>query len=195
MKQYSEARRQNQDPILSVIKPLLKHKSHILEVGSGTGQHAVYFARQMPHLHWQTSDRPDYHPSINAWLSEAKLNNISTPISLDVTEQWPNLSVDAIFSANTCHIMNWQMVECFFAGVGQLLKLNEDFLLYGPFNYNGSYTSSSNANFDVWLKQQNPQSSIKHFEDLDKLALKANLTLVKDYPMPANNRLLHWRKN
>jgi len=194
MKQYSESCIQNQDPILSIIKPLLTNVNSVLEIGSGTGQHAVYFAKHMSHIKWQASDQSQYLPSVNAWIDEANLDNLPNAIELDVTQSWPNLKFDAIFSANTTHIMSWNMVVNFFDGVGRSLDAGGLFILYGPFNYQGQYTSQSNANFDLWLKNRDPRSAIRDFEALNQLAQKAGLSLINDYEMPANNRTLHWIK-
>lgn len=195
MKQYSPACDQNKDPILAMIKPLLSKVTSVLEIGSGTGQHCVYFAKALPHLVWQASDQAMYLPSVTAWINEAQLNNTPTALTLNVCHVWPKSSYDAIFSANTTHIMSWEMVLDFFKGVGETLNTNGLFILYGPFNYNGQYTSESNAKFDLWLAQQNPQSSIRDFEALNQLAEQAGLTLIDDYEMPANNRILVWKKS
>jgi len=195
MKPYSESCDQNKTVILDIIKPLLVNKKLVLEIGSGTGQHAVYFAQEMPHLEWQTSDQIQYHQGIKAWLAEASLNNIKQPLELDVMQPtWIEIAADAVFSANTVHIMNHAMVEALFAGVGRLLQQGGDFILYGPFNYQGAYTSNSNAQFDQWLKQQNPESCIKDFEKVVALAEQAGMKLLTDYEMPANNRILHFHK-
>ena len=193
-KPYSESCVQNREPILAVIKPLLAGSEAVLEIGSGTGQHAVYFASEMPHLIWQSSDCAPWLPGIRSWLDEASLANTPDPLELDVTNPWPQLSVDAIFSANTVHIMHWPMVEALFAGLGDILPSGGQFLLYGPFNYNGSYSSDSNARFDVWLKARDPDSGIKDFEALDRLARSAGLNFVSKYLLPANNQILLWHK-
>ena len=194
MKQFSESCVQNQSPILNIIRPLLLNASTVLEIGSGTGQHAVFFAKQMPHLTWQASDQSQYLPSINAWINEADLDNLPGAIELDVTQPWADTKVEAIFSANTTHIMSWEMVVDFFNGVGLSLDTDGIFILYGPFNYNGQYTSQSNANFDLWLKDKDSSSAIRDFEALNQLAQKSGLSLMTDYVMPANNRILHWIK-
>ncbi|RUM76900.1 MAG: methylase [Candidatus Thioglobus sp.] len=194
MKQHSSSCVQNQAPILKIIKPLLQDKRTVLEVGSGTGQHAVFFAQQMPHLNWQASDQSQYLPSVNAWIDEANLDNLPSAIELDVTQPWPELKVDSIFSANTTHIMSWEMVINFFQGIRLTLETGGLFILYGPFNYNAQYTSQSNANFDLWLKDKDAQSAIRDFEALNALAKHADLHLINDYEMPANNRILVWEK-
>lgn len=196
MKPYSESCDQNREPILFVIQPLLKDCSSVLEIGSGTGQHAVYFAERLPHLTWHTSDCVEYHPGIQLWLDEAGLANTRGPIDLDVSAStWPQLTIDAIFSANTAHIMHWPDVEALFRGAGELLSSGGLFLLYGPFNYGNQYTSDSNARFDGWLKQRDPESGIRNFEDLNSLAEHAGMRLEHDYEMPVNNRILYWMKN
>ena len=195
MKPYSESCDQNRDPIFSIIEPLFRGRRSVLEIGSGTGQHAVHFAAMMPHLTWHTSDLPENHAGIRAWLDEAALPNISGPVALDVSSRpWPDLETDAVFSANTVHIMRWKEVVALFAGVGQLLRRDGLFCLYGPFNYGGNYTSESNARFDEWLHARDPLSGIRDFDDLDRLAETSGLQIEHDYAMPANNRLLCWRK-
>ena len=199
MKQYSEACEQNKEPILSVLREVFSDARHILEIGSGTGQHAVYFAGHLPHLSWQTSDLEENHPSINTWLREAALENTLPPFTLDVTatpwrEGTPESTYDGLFSANTAHIMSWPAVQNMFTGVGKLLQADARFCLYGPFNYNGNYTSDSNGRFDAWLKDRDPASGIRHFEALDELAAGNGMVLEADNEMPVNNRLLVWRK-
>ncbi|RUM93483.1 MAG: methylase [Thiothrix sp.] len=196
MKPYSESCDQNRDPILQVIQPLFKDRKNVLEIGSGTGQHAVYFAQKMPQLVWHTSDKTENHQGILAWMEEAALDNVRAPISLDVSrDEWPNTAIEAVFSANTAHIMSWPEVEALIAGVGAQLTNNSLFVLYGPFNYGGKFTSDSNARFDQWLKDRDPQSGVRDFEALDRLALKAGMTLENDFEMPANNRILCWHKS
>jgi cyclopropane fatty-acyl-phospholipid synthase-like methyltransferase len=194
-KPYSESCDQNRDSILSVIRPLLSDATAVLEIGSGTGQHAVYFATQLPHLIWQSSDCAEYLPGIHSWLAEADLSNTPVPLKLDVTGDWPALSVDAVFSANTTHIMHWPAVEAMFAGLGRLLPSGGRFLLYGPFNYKGNYSSDSNARFDAWLKARDLHSGIRDFEALELLANTAGLKFVEKFTLPANNQILYWQKS
>ncbi|QYZ66314.1 MAG: methylase [Gammaproteobacteria bacterium (ex Lamellibrachia satsuma)] len=196
MKPYAESCDQNREPILAVIEPLFGGCLSVLEIGSGTGQHAVFFARKMPHLTWHTSDQAIHHEGIHLWLDEAGLPNTRHPLLLNVGQpDWPSLQVDAVFSANTAHIMHWHEVEALFSGVAELLPENGLFALYGPFNYNGSYSSKSNASFDDWLKGRDPESGIRDFEALDTLAHKGGMVLLNDYEMPANNRILCWIKS
>jgi SAM-dependent methyltransferase len=194
MKQYSDACEENKDPILAVLREELADCRTVLEIGSGTGQHAVYFSRHLPHLTWQPSDLADNHASIEAWRSEAGLPNLLPPLLLDVAgKHWPDCDVDAVFSANTTHIMAWPEVIAMIAGIGVQLKNGGTFCLYGPFNYNGRYTSDSNARFDQWLKQRDPRSGLRNVEDLAELASAGGLRLIRDHAMPVNNRLLVWR--
>jgi cyclopropane fatty-acyl-phospholipid synthase-like methyltransferase len=195
MKPYAESCDENREPIISVIQPLLMDCSSVLEIGSGTGQHAVYFAEKLPHLVWHSSDCIEHHAGINMWLQEAGLENTPAPIELNVsTSAWPRQHYDAVFSANTAHIMHWADVEAMFTGIGSVLSVGGRLLLYGPFNYDNRYTSDSNARFDNWLKSRDPESGIRNFEDLDKLAQGSGMRLRQDYEMPANNRILYWEK-
>jgi cyclopropane fatty-acyl-phospholipid synthase-like methyltransferase len=194
-KPYAESCDQNREPILSVIRPLFDDRQRVLEIGSGTGQHAVYFAAALPHLTWYTSDCAEYHDGIRLWLEEAALPNVRDPLPLDVARsEWPALEVDAVFSANTAHIMHWPEVQAMFAGVGRLLQAGGLFVLYGPFNYQGRFTSDSNARFDGWLKGRDPGMGVRDFEALERLAVAAGMALQDDFPMPANNRILCWRR-
>lgn len=196
MKPYSESCDQNRDPILTLLRQEFAQCRSILEIGSGTGQHAVFFAAQMPELQWQTSDCPEYHSGIHAWLQDAALDNVAPPLHLNVLEDpWPDQQYDGVFSANTVHIMSWPAVEKMFAGVGPALKAGGVFCLYGPFNYDGAFTSESNARFDGWLKARDPASGVRDFEALNALAEAAGMQLVRDHVMPANNRILVWKKN
>lgn len=194
MKQYSDACEENKDPILAVLREELADCRSVLEIGSGTGQHAVHFSRHLPHLSWQPSDLAANHASIEAWRREAGLPNLLPPLLLDVAAaSWPACDFDAVFSANTTHIMAWPEVIAMIAGIAGLLKSGGIFCLYGPFNYNGGYTSASNARFDQWLKQRDPRSGLRNVEDLVERASAGGLRLIRDHAMPVNNRLLVWR--
>jgi len=195
VKPYSASCERNKLPILSVITPLLENKTNLLEIGSGTGQHAVFFAEQLPHLSWQTSDRVENHTDIHRWLDDSPATNINLPIQLDVIEDpWPEQPFDAIYSANTAHIMSWKAVQAFFEGVGNSLEMNGIFILYGPFNYHGKFTSESNEMFEQWLKRIDPERGIRDFEAVCLLAKNAGMKLLEDYEMPSNNRILVWQK-
>jgi len=183
----------NREPILGVLREHFADRRHVLEIGSGTGQHAIFFARHLPHLHWQTSDRAENLPGIAAWLQEAALPNASLPFELDVAADWPKLHHDAVFSANTLHIMPWSAVERLFASLPDVLAADAKLLIYGPFNYGGRFTSDSNAAFDCWLKEKAPHQGIRDFEKVNALARGAGLDLLEDRAMPSNNRCLVWQ--
>ena len=195
-KPFSQACENNQQAIFAILERVFVDANSVLEIGSGTGQHASYFAPRFPHLIWQTSDQAEYHPGINAWLDAASAENLRRPLLLNVDmPQWPIATVDAVFSANTCHIMGWASVVNMFKQLVGVLSAGGTLAIYGPFNYDGQFTSPSNANFDQWLKQRGPQQGIRDFEAVNKLASEAGLTLLEDNDMPANNRLLVWRKD
>lgn len=195
-KPFSQSCENNKGPILAVLREAFRDASLVLEIGSGTGQHAVHFARNLPHLVWQPSDMAENIPGMKLWFDEAKLPNINEPVVLNVADAlWPVEEADAVFSANTLHIMGKPKVECMFEGIGLRLKNGGTLCIYGPFNYGGKYTSESNEKFDAWLFKQNPESAIRDFEWVNFLAEKAGLKLVKDHEMPANNRLLEWGKH
>jgi cyclopropane fatty-acyl-phospholipid synthase-like methyltransferase len=194
-KPFSETCVQNRDPILAVLRALFADRRHVLEIGSGTGQHAVYFAPELPHLVWQTADVPQHHAGIRAWLADAALPNVLPPLALDANDTaWHGGRYDAVFSANTLHIMSWPEVALFFAGVGEVLEPGGVLAVYGPFNYKGAFTSESNARFDAWLKARDPASGVRDFEAVDALARARGLVLLQDIAMPANNRMLVWRR-
>jgi len=194
-KRYSEACERNSEPILQVLRDAFAACSRVLEIGSGTGQHAVYFGARLPHLIWQTSDLPENHPSILAWQKEAGSPNVLPPLALDVRqpwEQWPRARFDAVFTANTLHIMSWPAVEAMFAGIGRVLQDTGVLCIYGPFNYGGAYTSDSNARFNAALRAESAQMGIRDVEQVLQLAQEQGLALLADHAMPANNRLLVW---
>lgn len=195
-KPFAQSSEENKQVILQAIEPFLAAKKSVLEIASGTGQHAVYFAEQMPHLLWQTSDLAESHAGIRMWLADAQLPNVLEPLELNVSQfNWPDSRYDAVFSANSLHIMSEQQVADLFKNISQVLQEEAVVMIYGPFNYNGQFTSESNANFDIWLKQRNPNSGIKDFEWCNNLAVQAGLRLVKDIEMPVNNRILVWRNS
>jgi hypothetical protein len=185
MKPYSEASERNRVPILEVLKRIFAKIHSVLEIGSGTGQHAAYFSAELPHLVWQASDVAEHLPGIREWIADP------APIELDVDKPWPAVKADAVYSANTCHIMSWPQVQRMFAGIGRLAPAV--LTLYGPFNYNGRHTSESNARFDAMLRARDPASGLRDFEAINALAETAGLVLQEDNAMPANNRLLVWR--
>lgn len=193
-KPYSEACERNRGPLLEVLRAVFADCSSVLEIGSGSGQHAVYFAEHLPHLNWQTSDLPAQHAGICAWLDDARLPNLQPPLALDVAGKWPAVPFDAAFSANTLHIMAWPQVGKFFSGVAGVMATGGVLAVYGPFNYGGTYTSDSNAQFDQWLKSRDPASGIRDVENVCALARSHRFELERDLEMPANNRTLVWRR-
>ncbi|HEY5805492.1 MAG TPA: DUF938 domain-containing protein [Lysobacter sp.] len=198
---YAPACDRNRDPILDVLRGHFADIRDVLEVGSGTGQHAVYLAAAMPWLRWQCSDQAASLPGIRMWLDEAALANTPAPVELDVSSgPWPRAvnedgRFDAVFSANTLHIMGWPEVQAFFAGLAPVLAGSAVVVVYGPFNYDGQYSSDSNREFDGWLKARDPRSGIRDAADVDALARGIGLRLVEDVAMPANNRCLVWRRD
>jgi len=189
---FAEASEQNKSVIFEVIKPYLQ--GDVLEIGSGSGQHAVFFAGQVPQVRWQTTDLEPSLPGIEAWIADSGLPNLPAPFALDVMSDWPDRQFDMVYSANCFHIMDKTAVTKCIEGVGACLKSGGVLVVYGPFNYAGNFTSPSNARFDAFLKARDPASGIKDFEWLDDLASKESLQLVDDVAMPANNRSLVWQK-
>jgi len=193
-KPFSQACERNRDPILRVLRTQFVDRRHVLEVGSGTGQHAVYFAAALPQLIWQTSERAEHLAGLRRWLDEAALANTPAPLSLDVGGTWPHGPFDAVFSANTLHIMSWPEVETFFSALPSICAADAKLALYGPFNYGGAFTSASNAEFDRSLKSRDARMGIRDFEAVDALARSVGFSLLDDVAMPANNRCLVWQR-
>ena len=192
-KPRSEACERNRDPILKVLMQWFLQPGTALEIGSGTGQHAVYFARHLPHLTWLASDLEDNRPGIRAWVSESKLPNLPAPLRLDVSDAaWPVVRSDYVFSANTAHIMSWPKVQAMFTGVAKTLGPRGVFCLYGPFNHKGAFTSISNRAFDTLLRSQNDEMGLRDDVALIMLGRRSGLRLAGDYWLPANNRALIW---
>jgi len=185
MKPYSEACERNREPILAVLRRVFRDSRVVLEIGSGTGQHAAYFAAELPHLRWQASDVAEDLAGIRLWGVE--------PIELDVDKPWPAIDADSAFSANTAHIMSWPQVERMFAGVANMSSMRM-FCLYGPFHYGGRPTSKSNARFDAMLRARDPASGVRDFAHIQALAGRCGLAFLEDNAMPANNRLLVFTK-
>ena len=193
-KPFSEACERNKAPILAQLRGLYADVHTVLEIGSGTGQHAVHFAAALPHLVWQCSDVADNLPGLRQWIDEAKLPNLPVPLELDVDRPWPAGRYDAIYSANTLHIMGWPQVQALFAALPQALRPMGRLSVYGPFNRGGAFSSESNRQFDAALRAADARRGIRDVEAVDALAQAAGLSLLADVPMPANNRLLTWRK-
>ena len=190
----SDACERNKEPILERLRVHFAAATRVLEIGSGTGQHALHFAAALPRVVWQTSEVPGQGDAVRAWLAAHPLPNVLAPVALDVRGAWPAGPFDAIFSANTLHIMGWDGVRALFSGVGQCLAPGGVLAIYGPFNYGGRHTSDSNAAFDDLLRRRDPASGIRDREAVEELARAAGLAPVVDHAMPANNRLLVWAR-
>jgi SAM-dependent methyltransferase len=203
----SEASERNKGPILEILADAFAHSRTVLEIGSGTGQHAAHFAAHLPHLIWQPSDTGDYLPGLRERIATERLArkppagahegtpNLRPPLELDVRHQpWPVAPVDAIFTANTLHIMGWAAVQDLFRGVGTVTRAPAIVCIYGPFRYGGRYTSASNAEFDRFLRSRDPESGIRDFEEVNTLSSLNGLSLLADHAMPANNQLIIWHK-
>jgi cyclopropane fatty-acyl-phospholipid synthase-like methyltransferase len=194
-KPVAPACERNREPILDVLQTAFRDAKHIIEIGSGTGEHGVYFAERLPWLEWQCSDVTENLSGIEMWVQESNLSNLLDPIELDVTHTSINKSYDAVFTANTLHIISADQVEDFFRLIGKVTNNGAELVIYGPFNYNGAFSSDSNAQFELWLKERNPLSGIRHFEWINQLAMNVGFKLINDHEMPANNRCLNWKKN
>lgn len=191
-KPFSQACENNKGPILSILNRVLADKTRVLEIGSGTGQHAVYFGAQLRHLVWQTSDQDSYHDGIRCWLAEAQLANVLPPISLTIGRgNFPASDYDAVYSANTAHIMQRADVVLLMQQVSDLLPAGGVFCQYGPFTENGAHSSQSNEDFDRSLRARG-YGGYRDISELKKWS-KA-LVLEEVNRMPANNLLLVWRK-
>ena len=192
---HAPAAERNAAPILDVLRFEFANVQHVLEIGSGTGQHAVAVGAAMPHLEWQTSDLDEHHAGIRAWIATAGLSNVREPVSLNVlTADLPPNRYDAVFSANTAHIMNSTAVEKMFALVATTLRDGGLFCLYGPFREAGAFSTPSNAEFDKSLRAQNIGMGIRDLEALDELAAAGKLRRMRRYAMPANNLLVVWQQ-
>ena len=195
-KPYSSSCERNYKVICDVLKKVIgnNHKN-LLEVGSGTGQHAVYIAPQFPHITWTTSDLKLNHEGINLWLQEANISNIKGPLELEIGKNdFPDGNFDVVYTANTLHIMDWDKGKMFMELCGKNLNKDALVIIYGPFNYNGAYTSQSNASFDTFLKERDPLSGIRSFEEVNENLSSRGFTLLNDFEMPANNRTLCFKK-
>ena len=198
---FSEACERNKAIILETISPVLERVDTVLEVGSGTAQHAIHFAGSLSELNWQTSDQHSYLDGINAALDRAFAINaqlqesIMRPIELNVNqEKWLSdaRKFDVVYTANTFHIMTQADVERFFTGIDQVTQDGSYLIVYGPFKYAGEFTSESNGAFDQTLRERGVGSGIRDFETIDALAQKQGFELLRDIAMPANNQCLIW---
>ena len=192
---FSEACERNKGPILEILSRVLAEPARVVEIGAGTGQHSVHFARHLPHLDWQPTERAENLPSLAVRIAVEGTPNLRDPIELDAAwPEWPCGECDALYTANTLHIMGWPEVEALFQGVGRVLVRGGTLIIYGPFRYAGEFTTPSNATFDRSLRRRDPSSAIRDFEAVDALAQREGLGLVADHAMPANNQLLIWRR-
>jgi cyclopropane fatty-acyl-phospholipid synthase-like methyltransferase len=194
-KPFSQACENNKSHILNILKGAFSTHSNVLEVGSGTGQHGVHFAKNLTHLTWQTSDLIENHQGINLCIDDEPSDNLKRPLALDFAKPWPVEIVDGIFTANTLHIVSEALVESFFKGVGRHLAKDGTLCIYGPFKYDGEFTSPSNGQFELWLKNIDPNRGIRDIESIISLAKKEGLLLINDFDMPANNQLLVFKKS
>ena len=190
---FSQACENNKAPILEILRRIFGESEHVLEIGSGTAQHAHYFAPLLPHLIWQTSDVEENLADIKRWLNTCEVEQ-PKPLLLNMLNPvWPD-NYDAVFSANTAHIMSWSLTEKMIRHVGENLPEDGKFVLYGPFNYDGAFTSESNERFEQWLKSVSLERGIRDFEKVNACAQNAGMELLEDNAMPANNRTLVWKK-
>jgi cyclopropane fatty-acyl-phospholipid synthase-like methyltransferase len=192
---FSAACERNKDPILEVLRVRFAGRAQVLEIGSGTGQHAVHFARALNYLTWHPTEQLTYLPDLSERVKLEGPQNLRTPTLLDVHQAvWPLRSVDAVFTANTLHIMSWPEVMALFRGVGAVLAPGGVLGVYGPFRYQGRYTSDSNREFDQMLQERDPDSGLRDIQEVTVLAEQYGLRLAADHDLPANNRLLIFTK-
>lgn len=196
MKKYAPSADRNRENIRQVLSNVLTKNGTILEIGSGTGQHAAFFAKSFPEYRWIPSDLQENLDSINAWAAESGLDNISPAIELNLENKiWPVEPVDSLICINIIHIVSWRLVENLFRGAGEILTPGGILFVYGPFEYSDRPLEPSNVEFNQWLKDRDPESGIRQFDDINALAAENSLSLVGDKAMPANNRSIWWRKN
>ena len=194
LKPFSQACENNKTHIIEHLKALFSRCNSVLEIGSGTGQHAVYFAQHLPNINWHTSDLVNNHAGINMYVDEYKLINLHKPLAFDIeNDKWP-ITVDAVFTANTTHIMSREVAHKMMTLVANHLPIGGLFCQYGPFNYQGKYTSDSNHRFDLWLLERG-HGGIRNIEELQRWVEEKGLHLEEKILMPANNFILVWRKH
>lgn len=195
-KPMSPSCERNREPILKVLKDFITpNDRRLLEVGSGTGQHAVYFAPSFPYLEWHPTDKADTIKGIKHWMQEAHIPNIMAPVRLEIgKDDFPKLKFDVVFTANTFHIMHWKESKSFIKLLGHRLREGSRAIFYGPFKYSGEFTSPSNEAFDRQLKESDPLSGIRSFEDVNNAMIKNGFELIDDIEMPANNRILVYNR-
>jgi SAM-dependent methyltransferase len=192
---FSAACERNKDPILEVLRVRFAERAQVLEIGSGTGQHAVHFARSLTHLIWHPTEQLAYLADLTERVKTEGTHNLRVPTLLDVRQAvWPLRAVDAMFTANTLHIMSWHEVMALFRGIGTVLAPGGVLCIYGPFRYQGRYTSDSNREFDRMLQERDPQSGMRDIDAVTSLAAQYGMELDADHDLPANNRLLVFTK-
>lgn len=192
---FSTACERNKDPILEVLRVRFADRTQVLEVGSGTGQHAVHFARALAHLTWHPTEQLAYLADLAERVKLDGPDNLRAPTLLEVRQAlWPVRSVDAMFTANTLHIMSWAEVMALFQGIGTVLSCGGVLCIYGPFRYDGRYTSDSNREFDLMLQERDPDSGLRDLQAVTALAKQYGLSLDADHDLPANNRLVVFTK-
>jgi SAM-dependent methyltransferase len=192
---FSAACERNKDPILEVLRVRFADSRHVLEIGSGTGQHAVHFARALTHVTWHPTEQLNYLADLAERVRLEGPDNLRPPTVLDVRQAvWPLRSADAVFTANTLHIMSWASVMALFRGLGEVLAPGGVLCIYGPFRYAGAYTSESNREFDRTLQERDPLSGLRDIEAVSLLAEQYGLHLNADFDLPANNRVLVFTK-
>ena len=192
---FSAACERNKDPILEILRTRFADRTQVLEIGSGTGQHAVHFARALAHLTWHPTEQLAYLSDLTERVKLEGSQNLRAPTQLDVRQSvWPLRSVDAVFTANTLHIMSWPEVTALYKGVGSVLAPAGIFCVYGPFRYDGRYTSESNREFDRMLQERDPNSGLRDIQAVTMLALEYGMRLDEDHDLPANNRLVVFTK-
>lgn len=195
MENYSESAEKNRQPILDKLKHHFHQATSVLEIGSGSGQHAIFFTRHLTQLTWQTTETAENLAALQKNLHQLQSPQLPPPLLLDVQDrQWPLSTAENIFTANTLHIMPFEVVEKMFSGIRSILNPGGLLCIYGAMRYNGAFTSDSNARFDLRLKQQNSARGIRDFETVDLLAKEQELELLADHAMPSNNQLLVWRR-
>ncbi len=192
---FSAACERNKDPILEVLRLRFADRTQVLEIGSGTGQHAVYFARELGHLAWHPTEQLVYLADLTERVKTEGPANLRVPTLLDVRQAvWPVRGADAVFTTNTLHIMSWPEVMALFKGIATVLAPGGVLCIYGPFRYAGRYTSDSNEEFDRMLQERDPESGLRDIEAVSLLADQYGLHLDADLDLPANNRLLAFVK-
>jgi len=195
LKQHAPSFEGNKDYILPMLREALPARGLVLEVGSGTGQHAAFFAAHFPQLVWQPTDLAANLPSIAAWRAEAALPNLRAPLELDLFHgRWPVSAAQAVVCINTVHIVAWKGVENLFAGAGRVLEPGGVMYVYGAYRYATRPLEPSNEKFDQWLKDRDPVSGVRDFEAVNALAERHGLVLHEDRAMHGNNRSIWWVK-